>query len=186
MGWSFNSRPCSKKDYVAELVRDQHLHGDNGVVGSQVWIAHSVVGNHLWGVIENRDLEGNATGSFIALDLLQQMDGCWGNKSMSESMGPSYYDCPLKYLNMVPLPQNSQYAGSWREQVREFHALKQQRVKLAPGQFWSIKGTPAGDTCTIVTKSAHGSAWIIDIKGGHYRASSKRLNGMLVEMLAAS
>jgi hypothetical protein len=41
-------------------------------------------------------------------------------------MGPCYYGCPLKYLEMVPCP-DSQYAREWREVVKRWWAVQRER-----------------------------------------------------------
>jgi len=66
---------------------------------------------------------------FIACDLLEywRRDGYsgWSYKDMDESCHPYYYNCPEKYLKMVPEVASQE----WREGVAEYHAKR--RAKLA-------------------------------------------------------
>jgi hypothetical protein len=72
----------------------------------------------LWTVWEHRRREG-AVDRYIGCDLLAGQRGyCWGYKDMEESMGPCYYTCPLKYLDLVPEPD------SRRAKVRAYHAKR--------------------------------------------------------------
>ena len=47
----------------------------------------------------------------------------WGYKPLEETMGVNYYNCPIKYLEMVPEP-DSQYAKNWRIEVKRIYAEK--------------------------------------------------------------
>jgi hypothetical protein len=58
---------------------------------------------------------------------------------MEESMGPCYYSCPLKYLDLVPEPDN-RYAKEWRIKVRAYHARRKALV---------IGATVKLERCTI-------------------------------------
>jgi hypothetical protein len=59
----------------------------------------------------------------IILCLTEKAHGEWGYKDMSESVGPCYYKCPLKFLNLAPEP-TSEYSKEWREKVRAYHAAE--------------------------------------------------------------
>ena len=115
MGWLF-TYGASKADVVKECTR-----------GSEraACLAHSVYGNHLWSVWETKPADGAPPKRLIVLDLLGSSRGeGWGNKGMDESMGPYTYDCPLKFLDMVPVA-----CQTWRDKVRAHHAAKSAKLK---------------------------------------------------------
>lgn len=76
-------------------------------------VAYKVVNSALYTVEERKDNGARYIGVYV----LSRQGGEWGYKSMDESMGPYYFDCPLKFLDMVPEPE-SQYAKEWRQKVR--------------------------------------------------------------------
>jgi len=123
MGWSYSCDPNFKKaDQVAELRK--------GWSEGYALVADQVVGNHYWAALRVPD--GQVT---IILALMQSggRDSGWGYKSMSESMGPRYYDCPLSLLDLATSPPPDVYAAGWREMVRKHHARKALRPKPEPG-----------------------------------------------------
>ena len=87
----------------------------------------------LWKVWDHKAIE-KATGEVIASELWIGCDLCeysksdngWGYKDMDESMGPSYYNCPLSYLDLTPAINHE-----WRESVRLYHGY---RGKLQVGE----------------------------------------------------
>lgn len=79
----------------------------------------------LWSVWEQTNKVTGEKKRFILCDLLEyrrDVDG-WGYKDMCESMHPYYYDCPLKYLGMVPDTSEGACA-EWRKEVRAHHERK--------------------------------------------------------------
>jgi len=78
----------------------------------------------LWAVHEiGPDNKENAGLRFIVCYLLgyDRQSGLHGCKEIGETMGPSYYSCPLSFLEMVPEPEG-EYAKPWRKSVRKYHA----------------------------------------------------------------
>ena len=126
MGWLFSTT------WPTRAIMRKHLCADNGLKT----IKSCWTGNNLWAVQEYTYDQGEKAGQtvrFIALYLCRRRkntrDG-WGYKDMDESAGPSYYNCPISYLDMVPDPGG--YATEWRAKVREQHAKENQ--KLVEGQ----------------------------------------------------
>lgn len=62
----------------------------------------------------------------------------WGYKDVDETMGPYQVTCPLKFLEMVPLPPDSRWAPEWRERVRAYAARLAQ--PLTVGQRIQLSG----------------------------------------------
>ncbi len=114
MGWTF-TQGYSKKDLIAELL------GENSF--SKV-LRHACYGNELWSVREiTKDCGLKIGDRIIVLDLLACHKGNWGSKPMDESMGPYFYKCPVKYLDMVPEVRNAE----WRKKVLEYQAKERKK-----------------------------------------------------------
>jgi hypothetical protein len=62
------------------------------------------------------------------MEYAKQYEG-WGYKDLDESMGPYYFSCPLKYLDMVPIDR---YGGNaeWRAGVVAYHERQREKQKL--------------------------------------------------------
>ena len=135
MGWSFSWR--SKKDTIADRIKSYTNKAAHECA------AHCYRGNSyrgvLWSVwVISDPATKEVLDSFIGCDILEYRGGEWGIKSLCESSGPYYFSCPLKYLDMVPVP-DSKYAPEWREKVRAYHAEHNKKLtkgatyKAAPG-----------------------------------------------------
>jgi len=115
MGWLFTEQ--SKEDLIQSLTRTEE--GQNEC---RKTLAHRLCGDVLWSVAEvtaKKDYDQLARGEsyrFIRCDLLEGSAAGWGFKSLSERMGPFYYNCPLEYLQMVPVAN-----AGWREKVHGWH-----------------------------------------------------------------
>ncbi|MGO8796773.1 MAG: DUF2934 domain-containing protein [Candidatus Sulfotelmatobacter sp.] len=98
----------------------------------------------LWAVHEiGPDDKENPGFRFIMCYLMRydrkhRLHGC---KEIGETMGPSYYSCPLSFLEMVPKPEG-EYVKEWRENVRRFHADMAENAR----RFKTLK---IGDTVTV-------------------------------------
>ena len=125
MGWSFGWD--SKDSLLAERVR-----GSTSSSKTFRCAAHCYRGGRaggvLWSVwvITNTET-GSVLDSYIGCDLIRRNGHEWGYKDMEESSGPCYYSCPLKYLDMVPVPKST-YAPKWREKVRAYHAVHNRKL----------------------------------------------------------
>ncbi len=146
MGWLFTNG-ASKAQVVREILDSNQ--------GSRLTILDkALVGNNLWIAYETP--EGK---KFIALYLLSGRGGeGYGYKDMDETMGPYYYDCPLRLLKVAPYNNTFLNVSSfeWREKVVAFHAEKARRrailKALKPGTVVKIKSNTAGiERATIVS-----------------------------------
>ena len=178
MGWTF-TKGVDKAAIVKEILTDRNAENDKG---KWVVIDHSLIGNHLWYVFDWTDKVAGKTERIIGLSLLESSKtGGWGHKDMSESAGPCYYDCPLKYLQMAPIP-NSQYAQGWRDKVRAYHTNKNTKgkmvkdvqvgdiVKLTPGASYHGNPITDGMVCMKV-----GTKVIIDWRGMRVRVPPRMI-----------
>lgn len=154
-------------------IKDRLYDNEQGGITWKV-LAHSLRGNNLWYVVERTEHgEGyKKTYRFIALDLIgyDPYGKGWGYKDLCESMGPTQKNCPLKFLDMVPVPCDSGYAQQWREQVRAWHKMSaQQRKKLKeinpqPGEKWLLRD---GLVDRATRKIKLHTAWISKVVGRH-------------------
>jgi len=121
MGWLFTNG-ATKSDIIKNLIKAEE--NDN-----RYWntIAHCIRGDVLWAVVEITFKKEDRKDHFIACYLLMKSEDSWGYKDMCESMGPLRYSCPLKYLKMTPVTNQS-----WRDEVIAYH--KHQSQKLEIGQ----------------------------------------------------
>lgn len=131
MGWSFKQGQ-TKAELIAQRVERQE-----NEFGTWETVAYSVKGNHLWKAKHFYNKETGIHDKYIALDLISSDKGYgYGYKDLTEHEGPHYYDCPLKYLDIIPEPQD-QCSIEWRKKVREYHA-KMNR-KFIVGQVIKLK-----------------------------------------------
>lgn len=114
MGWYFGKR--SRADLITHLTNPAQRSP------SSECLAHAVVGGVLWSVWKT------PRATFIECDLIQsdRRSGTWGYKPMDEGMGPCYYSCPLRFLDMAPVA-----CADWRENVRAWHAERSAQRAIA-------------------------------------------------------
>lgn len=116
MGWSFEMRARPKSEFIERLL--------NGWSTGYAGVAHRTVGNRVWQLVQAPD--GHR---FIALHMIaKERGGGWGNKTITEEMGPAELDCPLSLLEQASPPKNGCYAAEWRVKVREYHEKKKARA----------------------------------------------------------
>jgi hypothetical protein len=143
MGWTTSSFWQSRRDIVQDRIKPWDYYDekrDRTVTGRT--LAYCVRGNCLWKVVEHTRYAGQTLGwitqqtTFIALDLIRNYgkDEGWGYKDMDESVGPNYYNCPLKYLAMQPRVD----CQSWRDDVKAYHAKR--NMELRPGLIVGLSG----------------------------------------------
>ncbi len=131
MGWTFQNG-ASKETIVADRIRMQETE-----TSIYTTLKHRLIGNVLWTVQEITIKETGERKRFIGLDLLKyEKDYGYGYKDMEESSHPFYYNCPLSYLEMVPVA-----CEKWRWNVRKYHATKDYTFNV--GDTIKLKG------CTI-------------------------------------
>jgi hypothetical protein len=130
MGWSIATRPETSAEHVAHILKEWE--SDRHTI-----IAHQKVGKTLWVVVgihaDGKDKP--ETDRIIVCVLREKYDGCWGEKTVSEDMGPYEHSCPLKFLKLQPKDHGGM-AQAWRERVKAYHA--QAKFKPAVGDFYKI------------------------------------------------
>lgn len=172
MGWIFKTNQ-SKADLIADRTRNQETEGCK-----YECLSYRVIGNHLWKISKYTNKETGKVIMEICLDLLSsQKNYGWGYKDLCESMGPSYYDCPLSFLNECPAVLDSQYAVGWRDAVRQYHASKKiQKSKYANveiGRMYTIIGSDEVPNITITGK--HKNRWVGVYNGNKYQIPAEML-----------
>lgn len=182
MGWTFLDRNTApnKTALVSYLTRP--LYWGSGYT----LIDHATAGPRLWSLVERK-----ADGlRFVALHLMEDGSASdnwtgWGYKDMDETVGPSYYDCPLRILNGATMEPIA-YAAEWREKVRQWHTTRnrarQAEKTLEPGRCVNYRGmsyrlhSPAGPR----------RGWnVTDTSGRMYRMRSTQLAEALRAEVAA-
>jgi len=148
MGWLF-TQGYTRQNLVAHLTKDWT--GEDGKLHR--CLDHSSNGKSvLWAVWQVGEDESNR---FLACYLTKNDKGFgWGYKGMSESMGPAYYGCPLRFLDMVPMP-DSPYAQGWRDKVRKYH--EQRTCKFEVGQRVELVGSTIPYVDIVSTKPLRGA-----------------------------
>lgn len=115
--------------------------------GSNTWIAYI-------------DPEGV---KHIELALIEKVGGGETSyKIIPESAGPAYYDCPLHFLDIVPVA-NTEFAREWRDKVRSRSKRIQQARSLLTrrGARVQIFG------CIYTTMGyAQGRSWVVRAESG--------------------
>jgi hypothetical protein len=131
MGWTY-SPSWRSKDELVRYLKSPERNGEHYQI-----LASTVRGQRHWYVARYQKDGQDIT--FIGLDLMQsgREDG-WGYKAMDESVHPYYYDCPLKFLDMVSEPHGS--AAEWRAKVREHHQKKAARPQWEAGMIVTFGG----------------------------------------------
>lgn len=153
MGWDSASDWRSKADVVADSIREYAM------------TEHSVVGNHLWGVVDT-----TSAGKIVVLILIDGRGGNWSRKAISEDMGPYYYDCPDKVLRAATGALNPE----WRAKVAAAKAAKKQ-VFMAGAK---VKVAGSGELYTIEGRHNASSWVIVDDAGKRYRCTTARLSAI--------
>lgn len=120
MGWDFCDAWTTKAKVVHAILTGN----------SRSFTAHKLVGNELW-VINGTPADGG--DSYIGLYLLEKEGRTWGYKPLTESSGPYYYNCPLAFLDAVPLANHE-----WRLKVLAVAATKAALKAVKPGDTLAI------------------------------------------------
>lgn len=135
MGWLFGWD--SKDAAIADQLKPWTSDGKRSECVAQCYRGGRS-GGVVWAVWAITDTETTKiVDQFIVCYLIKVQGHEWGVKSLEESSGPYYYSCPLKYLDMVPVPKSG-HAPKWREQVRAYHAVRNR--KLTKGATYEAAG----------------------------------------------
>jgi hypothetical protein len=144
MGWTFNYYG-GKKELVAQL-RDT----SRFTAGTKL-LQTRVIGNRHWYLAETNGKK------WIGLDLMKGgMGSGWGYKSMDESAGPYYFDCPVTYLDKADVAPGP-HAAAWREKVRSAHQYKTSLIVVDVGLVFDIRG----ESYTVTRKHPLRNGWIV-------------------------
>lgn len=110
MGWDTTCVRQTKAEYVKQLLSE--IRTDSVEV-----LGHHSNRTGLWCAIRSK-----TTGDeVVVLFLIEKQGAYWSCKSMDETSGPYYYDCPLKLLGMTK-GTDHENSVNWRKRVRYYHA----------------------------------------------------------------
>jgi hypothetical protein len=127
--------------------------------------ASTCYGRRLWVAIEK------GTESYIFLFLIDKQRAYgYGYKDMTEGMGPSYHDCPLRLLDATK-GESGEYSQAWRNRVRKYHADRHQKAKTQIGD----KVTVYGKAFQIVDKIRRSFIAIKEETGQRFRLSLNQI-----------
>lgn len=139
MGWLFKP-DTRRKSLLAERIEGWQRTTPDGMTVTSTCLAHCYRGGSFSGVLwtvwertfEKDGVQVQPAERWIGCDLLQysRADDGWGYKDMEESMGPYYYSCPLKYLDMVPEANKN-----WREGVRQHHERRRKKRQAKKNSY---------------------------------------------------
>lgn len=117
MGWL-----CKVADY--DSVKE---YADYELKGSKDFalLERSIYGKEVYSLYENI----KSGDRFIMVDLITHGDGEWCIKSMDETCGPCYYNCP-EYI-LVQSTSMQPMAIEWREACRNIRRLKRKNIDAA-------------------------------------------------------
>ncbi len=129
MGWTFGYG-MTRKEAIAEVTAGWK--SDDGATGCET-LRHCARGNVVYAVMENTPKDGKKY-RFIAVHLLGKSQGDWGSKSMDESMGVGYHNCPVSYIELaeeLPLAEGlGKWSDEWRVEVRRQAALRKRKYEV--------------------------------------------------------
>lgn len=123
MGWLYSSAwqtPSAMRDHL----RDSLTRAGHTIVKD----ASVAYGRRYYAAIRNS--HDKKVTIFVALINGGRGDHGYGYKDMDESMGPCEKDCPLSLLALCDEPPN-EWAKTWREEVRAYHAARTGQLTLA-------------------------------------------------------
>lgn len=133
MGWwgkPYYSCP-NGKDRIQAVIEDEHLVSEND---EYKW---DVLGTSLHGTVvyavNRRTNKATGREDVWATVYLTRWDpnGYFMIKSMSEDMGPFYYGCPKRLLDMLP-PTDNQSAVEWRQRCADRRDERKNEVRTLP------------------------------------------------------
>jgi len=164
MGW-YGTHGVTRAGVVREIVDRPSV------------IARRIVGSTVWTVERTADNKH----AFIGCYLLSRHGGCWGYKSIDETMGPYHYTCPLALLEIASEPVN-ETSRAWRERVRQYHASRTapkpaigaRYVTTHPILLRAHGTVPAGETVRVT--EVRGSRVIVATSRGLVRVSHPLIN----------
>jgi len=178
MGWTFIP------DYCPFMTRAQMIDMEftHQPIASNptAWGFHSLAerGSTVY-AIAWRQAPSEARHYFGCVFLTQRKRGEFGYKEMDESMGPYYFDMPVRMLEALEAlaPTEDTNARAWRDRVRQHHIAKRKRgadVAVA-GQL--VRFHDGGDVYRLDKPAGPRRGWqVVNIKSGlSYRASAANM-----------
>lgn len=137
MGWTFLYDAPKKRHVVEDCTRGSD---------KLKCVRKATHGNELWTIWHNSE----TNQKLIILFLLAKRNGNWGYKDMTESMFPYYFQCPLAFLDEVPVANES-----WRARVRDYHEGKKRNKEivknLRAGQIVKLRDSNPSEFRVIET-----------------------------------
>ena len=175
MGWTY----IKKVDDVIGYLKNE-LNSENSEVKFRI-LEMKKIGKVVYIATEYTKKQNMETRIFGTVVLTENSDGEFGYKIMDEEMGPCYYDCPAKILNLLTPPLNNN-AKCWRElcwlqvqqKAQKAKGLKDLQKTLKPGN--RVELITGCKPQTVVFYGWKGSKLIGRDNGLMYQISMKHIN----------
>ena len=116
MGWTFTEKPRSQsvREFFEERFNCTNEHGSWKILDCASTFTEAYL------AVE-RTLPSGETYVFAMICLIKRVPSDpnynFGYKDMDESMGPCYYNCPKRILDLLT-PTDNEYANRWRDECR--------------------------------------------------------------------
>jgi hypothetical protein len=121
MGWDVDPTWHSKADVVTEQLA--------GLGSGYEILEYKSTSSGLWMLVKMRS--SGKKGLFF--DLIERHGSQFAVKSMDEGMGPSYYDCPVRFLDATPKDESFTFNAEWRKRYLETNNGKRGVSNTGPG-----------------------------------------------------
>jgi len=168
MGWTCQSS-ITKQQLVSELIQSSWW-GEEFIV-----VNHALRGGTLYMCVEQTARKV----AFIAVYRIEVHGGEICYKDMCDSMGPCYYDCPIKFIDWADNHEHGapkSFAEEWRQKVRDMAKAQspKNRIQFVPGMVLEH----CGGQYELVRELAPRQGWtVIDKSDGEiYRMPLKFMN----------
>lgn len=159
MGWWGKYYGCAPKgkDRVEAVIRDEGFVYENENAKGEV-LDSSLYGSTVYLCCRYTNKNTGETLVYASVCLTHMgKDGYFMIKTMDETMGPCYYDCPKRILDRLDPPRND-WAKNWREECAKRHGYKSEISKLPFGA--KLRLNKPGDWVVTVCKYRNRRAYI--------------------------
>lgn len=149
MGWDGNyCKKLGTRREEAELLLE-YFNADGYTLPTRV-LKHRLIGNTWYAKVETTREDGSLL-RWIAVCLVRWEDGMLMRKMMDNSMGPYADDCPVSWLNDVPLA--GKFDQEWRDRCRAKQGRDRQLAR-------HIRNLEAGDSVRFKARYDDADVWI--------------------------
>lgn len=166
MGWTHTSRPSwqTPSQFIREHFSWESERHTNKVIETSVKLTEA------YAAVERIDKATGERTVWALVLLIHHMPRSYynfGYKDMDETMGPYYFNCPAKILDLLT-PIDNDYANTWRAKCREALARK--------------KKMPAGTIIRFDAELGHWGTDFVKVKHSRKNVFQSKLTGSYVRL----